>query len=394
MRKIKTHHINQMGKMFSKMAFINSFAIGLIFPIFPSFVKSILHTDYAVSIFYSAMAFMMFIGALASTIVFKKVQRTTITKASLLVSVLIFFLLTFVTEIYELAILQTMRVWFSLFLLMTISLFIRDFTSAERLGEQEGMSYRASALGFLFGPLAGGFLAREYSYEFVFILTAVILFIALIYFYHLHIIQQHPAIINRKKISTDKIIRNFKKYFSNKNRLKAYLITVAFMLWISFKRLYIPLYIVFSGYIESLTGIILALSIIPLILIEVRVGKYADEKGVKIPIALGFFIMGLIFTITFFNPNPLINFFLLASINIGGAMVEPLQEFFLFKNMKQEDEDDLYGIYMTADPIAMFLTPAIGAVVLYYLPFHFLFLVFGIIMYFASILSLVNLKRL
>ena len=299
MRKIKTHHRHQTGKIFSQMAFVNSFAIGLIFPIFPNFVKSILHTEYAVSIFYSGMALVMFIAAIASTIIFKKVERTTITKASLLVSGVIFFLLTFVTEIYELALLQSIRVWFNLFLLMTIALFIRDFTAAERLGEQEGMSYRASATGFLFGPLIGGFLANKFSYEFVFILTATILFLGLIYFYHLHIIQKHPSIVNRKQISKHKIIKNFKKFFSDKNRKKAYIITFTFMLWIGFKRLYIPLYIVFSGYIESLTGIILALSIIPLILLEVKVGQYADKKGVKFPISLGFFIMGLVFLITF-----------------------------------------------------------------------------------------------
>lgn len=394
MRKIKTHLYHPTGKIFSKMAFINSFAIGLIFPIFPGFVKSMLHTEYAVSIFYSVMALMMFIAAIASTIIFKKVERTTITKASLLISGIIFFLLTFVTEVYELATLQSIRVWFNLFLLMTIALFIREFTKAERLGEQEGMSYRASAWGFLLGPLIGGFLANQFSYEFVFISTATILFIGLIHFYHLHIIQKHPAIINRKRIDKTKLINNFKEFFQNKNRRKVYLISITFMLWISFKRLYIPLYIVLSGYIESLTGIILALSIIPLILLEVKVGQYADKNGVKAPISLGFFIMGLIFIITFINPNPLINFFLLASINIGGAMVEPLQEYYLFKNLNKEKEDDLYGIYMTADPIAFFITPAIGALILFYLPFQYLFLVFGIIMLSASFFTKLNLKQL
>ena len=146
MRKIKTHHTHPTGKIFSKMVFINSLAIGLIFPIFPNFVKSILDTEYAVSIFYAAMALVMFIAAISSTVIFKKIQRTTITKLSLLISGIIFLLLAFATEIVELSTLQTIRIWFNLFLLMTISLFIRDFTSAERLGEQEGMSYRSSAL--------------------------------------------------------------------------------------------------------------------------------------------------------------------------------------------------------------------------------------------------------
>ena len=255
------------------------------------------------------------------------------------------------------------------------------------------MSYRASALGFLFGPLTGGFLANKFSYEFVFIITALILFIGLSYFYKLHIVQDHPAIINRKKITTKKLIHNIKEYFENKNLRKVYFITIIFMLWISFKRLYIPLYIVLSGYIESLTGIILALSIIPLLLLEVKVGRYADKKGVRLPISLGFLIMGSIFLITFFCSNPVINFFLLASVNLGAAFIEPLQEYYLFENMPKEKEEDLYGVYMTADPISFFLAPAIGATILFYLPFHYLFLTFALIMFAASFYSYFTLKQ-
>ena len=120
MHRVRTHHRHPQGRIFSWMVLMIGFGVGLVLPIFPNFVKSILHTDSAVSIFYAGMAFLMFIGALGSTIIFKKVERTTITKISLLVVAIVFFLLIFVTRLTELAILNTFRIWFNLFMVFKI----------------------------------------------------------------------------------------------------------------------------------------------------------------------------------------------------------------------------------------------------------------------------------
>ena len=48
---------------------------------------------------------------------------------------------------------------------------------------------------------------------------------------------------------------------------------------------------------------------------------------------------------------------------------------------------------MTADPLAYFLAPAIGAAALLLVPFNYLFLIFGIIMLSASAFSWLALKE-
>lgn len=392
LRKIRTHHKHKEGRIFSWVVLIMSFGVGLTLPIFPNFVKSILKTDTSVSLFYSAMALVMFLAAILSTIVFKKVERTTITKISLLVSGIVFLSLIFVSKITELAILNTIKVWFNLFLLMALSLFVRDFAKEKELGEEEGVFYKFNNIGYFAGPLLGGFLAIYFDYEFVFILTAAILIIGLVYFYHKHIIQKHPAIINRKKTPASKIFHNLKEYFFNKERTKIFIITTLLMIWVGFRRLYIPLYVISAGFEESMTGIILAFGIIPLILLEVAVGKYADKKGIKIPISVGFLIIALCLTIIFLSQNIWLNFVLLIICSIGAALIEPLQEYHLFKNLPKEKEDDLYGIYMTADPIAYFLAPALGALILLFLPFNYLFIIFGILMLGGGVFSYITLR--
>ena len=137
LRKIKTHHKHPKGKVFAWMVLMLGFSVGLLQPIFPNFAKDILGTDTAVSLFYSGMAIFLFLGAMASTILFKKVERATITKWGFAISAIIFFSLIFVTSITELAILQAIKIWLSLILLMALSLFVRDFTKVEELGERK-----------------------------------------------------------------------------------------------------------------------------------------------------------------------------------------------------------------------------------------------------------------
>ena len=109
--------------------------------------------------------------------------------------------------------------------------------------------------------------------------------------------------------------------------------------------------------------------------------------------ALGFLFMGVCLLVTFISPFPLINFLLIILVNFGLAFIEPLQESYLFKNSPPKDEDALYGVYMTADPVAYFSSSLIGAVVLLFLPFQFMFLVFGLIILLASFLSFRHLQH-
>lgn len=382
--KIKTHHKHPQGRIFSWMALILGLSISISLPVFPNFVKSILNSDSNVSIFYSAMALVALLAAILSTIFFQKIKRTSITKISLFISAIFFVLLIFVTHTRELTIINTVRVWFLLYIAMAIGLFVRDFAKSKNLGKEEGKYYKFSNIGYLIGPLLGGFLAARWGYEIVFILTALFLFICLLYFHHQHIVQKHPAIVNIEEKKTQNILSNIKEYFKDTGRIKAYFVTFIQMMWIGFKRLYAPLYIAMLGYNESMTGIIFSLGIIPFILLEVKVGEYADKKGVRIPFSLGFLIIAIGLLLVFISPYPILNFALIILCSIGAAFVEPLQEYYLFKHLPEKDEENMYGVYMTADPISYFIMPLMGALILAFLPFKYLFLIFGIIFLLAS----------
>lgn len=380
MYKISTHHKHPQGKVFSWMALILGLGVGLSLPIFPNFVKEILQTDGAVSIFYSAMAVVIFLAAMASTIVLRKVERTIMTKISLFASGAAFLFLMFATHFIELAILNTIRIWFTLFLVMTLALFVRDFANEQNLGQSEGRYYKYNNIGYLLGPLIGGFIGNSMDYEIVFFISSMVMIGGLLYFHYQHIILKHQAITAKKETAEKALIKNIKTFFSNPERVKAYFTSFFLISWIMFKRIYVPLYVVMSGYLESVTGLILAFGIIPLIFFEEKIGKYGDTHGIRLPMSIGFLVFGATLLTVFISPYPILNFALFMIGNVGVALIEPLQESFLFKNTPKEEEENLYGVYLFADSFASFLTPLFGALILVFLPFNYLFLIFGIML--------------
>jgi uncharacterized membrane protein len=62
--KIRTNHKSSQGKIFAWMALMLGFTINLIYPIFPNFIKTIVKTDEAVSLFYAAMAIILLFMAI------------------------------------------------------------------------------------------------------------------------------------------------------------------------------------------------------------------------------------------------------------------------------------------------------------------------------------------
>jgi len=379
MEKIRTPNKSKEGRIFSWLALMLGLSVSLILPIFPNFVKSVLHTDESVSIFFSVMALMTLAGGLFSTVVFKKLQRTLVMKASFISLAVIYFMLIFVVRITELSVLTTIKSWFELLAVITISLFVRDFSNSKDFGEEEGRYFKFQNIGYLIGPLVGGFLASQFGYEIVFILSAGIVLGGFVYFYNHHVIKESMAIINMKKVSTVKFFDNIKNYFSDPNRTKAYFMSFSLMAWFMVKRLYLPLYVIASGYLSTVTGLIMSLGIIPFILLEEKIGKYAGEKGIRIPISSGFFIIAGALLLVFLCPFPILNFIIIILASIGAAFIEPIQEYYLLKNTPKDQEEDFYGIYSTSTTVSSFLTPVIGALVLAVLPFKFIFLVFAVL---------------
>lgn len=390
--KIRTNYQHREGRFFAWMSLILAVVICIIFPILPNFIKSIVGSDSAVSLFYSFLAIVTLISGLTSGFIFRKMERTAITKAGLALLALVTFSLIFVTKFIPMAILLILKTWLEMILLITLALFVRDFAKAKNLSEEEGMRFRFQNIGALMGLFLGGFLASQLDYELVFVAEALIAVFGLAYFYQKHIVENHPAIINSKRTEKINLLRNIREFFHDSERAKIFIVAIAQMLWISFKYIYIPLYVANTGYLSSMSGLILAIAMFPVIIFETKTGEFGKIFGDRKIITIGFLIIGILLTVIFVSPWPLLNFGLLAVANVGSAFIEPLRETYFLKNTPKEKENDFYGIYMTSEQLAHFLTPLFGVITLAFLPFKFLFLVFGALMFLTALFTWFKLR--
>lgn len=387
MLKIATNHKNSKGRIFSWLSLMYGFSMGLFIPIFPGIVKGILLTEEKVSLFYVFLSVIMFLSAITSTIILRKFKRTLVAQGCFILWAVSFLLLMFADKVPALALYGALINWIKILLIISIALFVRDFAKKENLGHEEGVFYKFNNIGYLIGPVLGGYIGTKFGNNYVFIFSAMISMLAFFYFYRKHVIQKHAALADIEIQPTQNVFKNTKEYFLDSDRVKAYFNTVILVIWFSFKNLYVPLYILLSGYQENTTGLVLSIGILPFILLEVKVGEYADRYGLRLPISTGFFIMGLSLIGVFISPYPILNFGLVIMGNIGASLVEPLAELYAMESIPKDKEDRLYGIYKTADPIAYFLTAGMGALTLIFLPFNWLFLVFGTILMITAFLN-------
>jgi len=97
----------------------------------------------------------------------------------------------------------------------------------------------------------------------------------------------------------------------------------------------------------------------------------------KRPIAAGFFILAACVLAVKLSPYFLLSALFLILANIGSSFIEPLRDIYFFNNVSKDEEDDLYGIYTTSEPLAKFIGPSLIATCFLFMPFEWVYVVFA-----------------
>lgn len=386
---IRTPHINKEGRVFSWASLFYGTGLGLMLPIFPSFVESILHNEQYVGYFYSGMAIAMMLAGFVSSYFFKKFARIKVLYFFYFVASFSTLFFIFASRFYHLIPLEFLRVFSAMIIIVSLALMVRDFTSSKNLGRTEGVFYFFNNIGWLIGPVTGGFVNKYLGQELVFVLAGGCFMLAMFYIMHHHLIKRHPFLslphTQKKRVVTE---NRFKVYFRNKGRIGAYLVSVSLFMWYSMTAITVPLFILHAGYDSDVTGLVLSFSIIPFLIFEVPVGYYADKYGLKRFIVAGLFITAICSFMIKFSPLFILSVLFIILAHVGSAFIEPLRDVYFFKNTDPKEEDDLYGIFSTSNPLARFIAPAIVSTCFILLPFDWVFVVFGMIFTAAGFLAL------
>jgi MFS family permease len=131
-----------------------------------------------------------------------------------------------------------------------------------------------------------------------------------------------------------------------------------------------------------------SIMLIPFVILELPIGKIADEKyGEKELLIAGFILMAIAISIIGWlkTSSLLIWTCILVATRIGAAVAEITTESYFFKQIHPTDAD-MMGVFRMSHSIAFAATPVIGAVVLHYVDIRNIFII-G-----ASIILIVGLR--
>ncbi|MBW3011245.1 MFS transporter [Candidatus Woesearchaeota archaeon] len=354
--------LHEKGKVFAWIALTMALGNAAFWTIFPLVVEDIIQSEVMVGIFFTVISLIILVVSLLSSVVLRRVSRVYLTKLSFLCCAGLLFLFIFANAIMDLYYIEVLRSLFALFAGITLSLYVRDYASKGTLGKAEGRYYLYANVGWLIGPLIGGVLGQYVSRDAVFIFSSILYVVSFVIF-HFRQRKEGDLIKHVRETATLKeiIARNLRDYFKQKALWKVFAIGLGLSFWWAIHCIYIPLYIMEQGFGDVTVGIVLAGSIIPLILLEKKIGSLADKHGLRKYLTIGFLIIGagtILFQVV---PVVTIILFLMAAVNVGAAFVEPLQETYLFSVVKRKDEERFYGIFNMSDPVANVIAPLVAA---------------------------------
>ncbi len=261
---------------------------------------------------------------------------------------------------------------------LNIDIFLEHITKNDETGGVRGFFLTSLNTAFIIGPLITGLMITNiFDVGKVYLISWILLIpVILITIQFLHNFNDSYY----KKIDTyDTII----KVYKNSNLRKIFAVNFLLRFFFSWMIIYTPIYLSqFIGFSLGQTTLIISISLIPFILLEIPLGKIADDRwGEKELLTIGFIIMSLT---TLFIPFLEIKSFIFWAIilfitRIGASMVEIMNETYLFKKIN-DDSVNILSLYRAVRPLAYIISPILASLLLILFNIKILFIVLGIVL--------------
>jgi len=366
----------------SMIGFIVSLASAIISTIWAVYMDSFLQNIVLVGFVSASLTLVSFLSYFIFIPLIQKIDKSKIYLFSLLLYSITYILFAINTKFYFFIILACIITIIGTLRVTSFGIIVKDKSPKKHLSRNEGLIYTFSNIAWVIGPLIAGYISEKFNLNLIFMLSAIFIFIAFLLF-KLSKIKDGNI---QKKVNKN-IIKNFIDFFKNKKRIYAYILGGGVNLWWSLIYLFIPIYIIRNNLGTIWVGYFLFAIAVPLMILEFHFSKLAGKIGFKKIFMLGFLIASICVTICFFITNIYIILSLLALASIGLAMLEPTTEAYFFDITKKGEECRFYGPYNTTVEVNDFLGKILSATLLVFLPFKFIFLLFGALMLFFVFLS-------
>lgn len=361
--KTKISHEHPTARLFAHLAFIQTLGVAAFAAMFPLILEERLGGPNNVGFYYSVISFICIGASLISTAIFKKYSKVTIARIVLIGATVMVFLMNFASSVWNLGVLDLARAICVMFGYISLVLFNHEYNKGKAEHEAEGRYYFYFNMGWLLGPLVGGWVASMWGKEAIFNLVASC-FLACLCYFELHIMKS-PAKVPHSATNVESVRelgKAVRDYFKQKSLRKVFWVSFGFNFWYCVRAIYLPLTMLTYGFSPEKIGLFMAMGILPYVLIEKYIVRRAATGGVRTYIVAGFWYLACFVSLFYFLrdfPAYVSVVFVLA--NIGAAMIEPLKEMYFFEVVKKSEAARFWGIYNIADYGAYLVAPLVAS---------------------------------
>jgi MFS family permease len=264
-------------------------------------------------------------------------------------------------------------------------------------GSVRGTYLALSNLAYIVGPLTGGLLIQVGGFPFLFLASILFMipFLGLV-FYHMPElpIKAQTALTEATHAVTQTIVGAYRELFSHDKIRTVFYLKLLSNLFTSTVSIFVTIYMIdVAGFSFATTGLLLAISLIPYVLIEIPVGKLVDGKFTEHwPAAIGFFIIALCisFVPIITDAGALVWAIILFVMRIGGSLIEISTESFFFKHLPAGNTEGISG-FRALNPLSLVIAPILASVAIYFGGYNTLFTILSVLMLHGTYISI---KRL
>lgn len=295
-----------------------------------------------------------------------------------------------ITDIFAvlgLASADTLRVAVPLFMIhlicITLTFFNFDIFIEEAIGNKEGetgsrrglLLALSSFVGAVTPLLAGYLVGDDNNFTLVYITSAIALLpvLALVTIQFRKIKQPHNHEI--------KVLRAIRSFWVQRDIRFVFLCNLLLWFFFSFAVVYIPLYLSSEMHFSwTLIGIMLFAAQLAYVFLEYPIGVIADSYlGEKEMMITGFLILSSsVASLSLLNETTVWTWIILMFITrVGASLIEVTTESYFFKHTRGSD-GQIISFFRMANPTAYIAGPLVASLTLLYLPFNFMFVVFGL----------------
>lgn len=354
--------------------FLFAFHTSLIVYINSNFLNQFV-SEKMIGVIYAAGAFLTIVALLGIPILLRKVGNYTTMITTTLIEAIAVGLLVFAVDLPIVIIFFILYRIAHMLIVFAMDVFVEKNSPVVSVGEIRAKLLTTTNVTLLISPLIVGLILTNGDYWKIYLLSAILLVPFL-------------AVISRMKNFEDpqydkmEVIAGVKHVIKDKSIfsiLVAHFILRTTYVWTA---IYLPLYLHnHIGMSWAEIGIIFTIMFIPYVLLELPLGKIADDiLGEKEFLVTGFVILaGSTFLIPFISTSSIIVWAaLLFIVQIGSTFVEIMTETYFFKCIKTSNTEAI-SLFRITRPLSEIVGPMIAVSLLFIMPIQWTFAVLAIV---------------